>query len=247
MTNLIKHEQTSLTPIKAALNSPLLREQSEEDVFKYIKARITIEYSYIGQGVHEDDLLAMTMHVIQTLKKVPNLRIDEIPIIFRDVSDKKYGEYFPMISAASLSNGILQHYKSLIRNESILQAREAQKKPDLTDQQKEDIAVQEYENCLKMYKKTGVVEDAGNGIYNWLDRKGLIKHSDVVKWEIYREAESVYMNELQEKRDLAAKQLKSLDVKKIDIEIANLMASDVHNKVVPIAKRLALKKYFDEL
>ena len=247
MTNIIKHEQTALTPIKAALNSPLLREQSEEDVFKYIKARIVIEYSYISQNVHPDDLHVMALHVIETLKKVPNLRIEEIPIIFRDVSDKKHGEYFPMISAASLSNGILQHYKSLIRNESILQAREAQKKPNLTEQQKEDIAVQEYENCFKRYKQTGEVIDVGNAIYFWLKRKGKIAYSYDVMSDLYKTAEQIELSRIQTARKVAADSFDKLAVIRFDNELNELISTDKVSSIKTIARRLALKKYFDEL
>lgn len=255
MSNIIKHDGNTIegltireTNIILAKESSKIKDLANEELNKGIINLVNTIYATAGQRASDDDIKALCILLKTELKTYfLNATINEVEIACSKGIRKEYGEYFG-ISIVSINNWINKYLNSEERINSIKKYQNLinmnNKQNELSDNEKESIMLNSIER-LKTYAKSPEFNienfDFGNAAYDYLTQKGILNYSTEEKNEFM---------------DIAKEHLKKDAIsQKVKFEISpsgfnkiiNMIEQQKSKPVVILAKKYALKKYFDSL
>lgn len=179
-----------------------------------------------------------------------NLTFDEIKIAFKKGYKGEYGKFYGLSNATYFGwvNAYAWSERRFNATKAIQKAKELKlNKPELTEEEKIAIIQKGAINCFDYFKKTGIVQDAGNVTYTFLDKKGLIPFTKEVKISLMGKAKVL----LAENEKL--KLQKPSDLTKIKNTIFDLqkgleeMKTQNKNALIAESKRLGLAIFFNQL
>jgi hypothetical protein len=119
----------------------------------------------------------------------------------------------------------------------------------LTDKQRDRAASDRYSVLLEAFRRTGRCQDWGNGVYDWLDKRGLIGFTNAQKNDFVSKA----IHELHSEANEAKMGVKIERRVPFEVLIRDLklplaeMPPDTRAKVISRAKQLAINEYFRKI
>jgi hypothetical protein len=131
----------------------------------------------------------------------------------------------------------------------VQQKQEGKKMQTITDEQKFKIMHDATIQYWKLYKNGHLKDfsDIGAAKYNFLDSLGVIPFTVERKKKMYEQAEIIYNNELKEELT-SSNSIRKSEIKKIlDDWQKNICEHSHKERIKLIAKKIALKTFFDEL
>lgn len=230
-----------------AKKSNVISQIDKRDLFEKLKTIIKAVYFKAGfeiKGNNEveiaEQIILLTQAFMQELLiRFSEICISEIEIALNNGIYKKYGEYMAL-SSVTFITWIDKYYEQ--RRDLIFKQRQIEEKID----RNKEIAIpnpEQIENDLRKlsleafekFKKTGFYNDYGNCVYDYLNKKGMIKFSSEEKNKFMFEAKLKIAEEDKEKRfkDFL------LLIERKDKKATNIVVCE--------AKRIALNKYFSTI
>lgn len=255
MNKIVKHDGNTIegltikeTQIVLAKASQRINEMANEELNKSIINIVNTIYAVAGQKASDEDMKAMCILLKNELKQYfGNISIKEIEIACSKGIRKEFGEYFG-INIASINNWINKYITSEERMSSIKKYQALKsatnEKKELTDVEKEEIMLNSIER-LKTYAKSPEFNienfDFGNAAYDYLDAKGIINFTTAQKNDFMEIAKDHL------KRDAINQKVKFEISPSGFNKIINMIEQQKSKPVVILAKKYALKSYFDSI
>jgi len=230
-----------------AQKSNIISQIDKRELFEKLKTIIKSVYFKAGyeiKGNNENEIAGQTILLTQAfmqelLIRYSEIHISEIEMALNNGIYKKYGEYMSL-SSVTFINWIDKYYTQRIdlifkqrQIEEKLQKNKEMIKPSESEieQRMKDLALKAFET----YKEKGFYDDFGNCVYDYLDKKGMIKFTSDEKNKFMHDAKLKLSSNDKEKRfkDFL-KLIEQKDKKTINVVISE-------------AKRLALNNYFSTI
>ena len=234
--------------ITQARKSALVRQVGKDEAMKMITAGVSHSAMVRGQDISLNGKSFIANEVYdEVFKKYSDLRIEEIPIVFRNGVYGRYGEYFG-INALT----IVGWFESYLSSDERYNAKQREKVGSVTmichDESEEakhkmnDDAMKS--SAMRFYKESqenGGVFYALDGlkakVYDYLVCVGKIKNSD--------ERISVALEEVKEKMRHQAKKM-NRGINQVN-SLLEMAASMGDNSLIPQAKSRVLDKFYKAL
>lgn len=232
-----------------ALSSPKVLDSAPVEVATVVMQAIQYGCLFSGQmkPINETDLTITTKFSTDYIvSSCPTIRLSEIQIAIRDGLLGDFGDYYG-INAATIIKFIKAHVKRekrvLLLSE--MNIKEKLQPEELTPEQLESIAQKAYLDCLENFKTTGVIEDAGNAIYDWLVRTKKMSPTVKEKNEALNEVKKVEIERLLKEQASEAKKGNRQDVKRIKDQVERITQNNA--SVISLAKKKLLSDHFKNL
>ena len=239
--------------IVKAKTSALINDLPEGDVFLKVKMLIKMAYFNAGFKINgdtevemSDNLILMTRSFILELKSKYNIfSIEELDIIFRRGVLKEFGDYMGL-SVVSFMSWVGEYYQqrqlAIFKNNDNL--AKSYKEPEISDQEKEEIMIKGVHRAFAEYKEKGQYHDFGNAIYNYLDKKGLIKFTPADKQSFMASARMNLQLDTNEKIENGCRNV--FERNELFKFIKQLEQNDtsIHKRIISEAKQVALNLFF---
>lgn len=252
MTDLARNIKTENLPIEfKATFSRMVSKAEIKDLKNYTLIGITQAYAITGfksnltQEQYKKELSFLVESVCELIiKKVPRLRIEEIPFAFKNGALSEYGP-FQGLSVATFIFFAKSYYDSENRSRMILANRIEDKKPKPTKEEElaavKDTIIKAYQSFIEK----GSYEDYGNFVYDKMDKFGLIALSPFKKDEIYNQAKQSIEAKKNPQNAGNRQEFKSLS-KALEL-INNPDSISGRNMIKNVAKKIALQVVFQDL
>jgi hypothetical protein len=253
MSNIIKHDGNTIegltireTNIILAKGSSKIKDLPNEELNKGIINLVNTIYATAGQRASDDDIKALCILLKTELKTYfNNASINEVEIACSKGIRKEYGEYFG-ISIVSINNWINKYLNSEERINSIKKYQNLiimnQQQNELSQAEKDKIMLDSVDR-LKEYSQTKEFNvenfDFGNAVYDFLVSKGTIDFTTDEKNEFMEIAKEHL------KRDAMLQKVRFEITHGSFNKILSVIEAQKSKPVVILAKKYALKKYFD--
>jgi hypothetical protein len=253
MSNIIKHDGNTIegltireTNIILAKGSSKIKDLPNEELNKSIINLVNTIYATAGQRASDDDIKALCILLKTELKTYfNNASINEVEIACSKGIRKEYGEYFG-ISIVSINNWINKYLNSEERINSIKKYQNLiimnQQQNELSQAEKDKIMLDSVDR-LKEYSQTKEFNvenfDFGNAVYDFLVSKGTIDFTTDEKNEFMEIAKEHL------KRDAMLQKVRFEITHGSFNKILSVIEAQKSKPVVILAKKYALKKYFD--
>lgn len=239
-------EAKSISLYKVLANSPKIAVTKSETVRAYVRDLIKKTYFESGQGMKIDgkDLDNATDLLVKDLfSRFARITLPEIGEAFSKGVRGDFGEWFGL-NVITFNNWIKAFLQCEERAKALnrVPGVEQQLKPvEVSPEEKERIGKEAFKNCLASYRKTGIVNDFGNGVYAFLHSHGLVKVTN-------GDVKQAYAEESERIRKVIADckvALNRIGVGKAESELMELDRNE--NISFNLAKKKAVKNYFDSL
>ena len=241
--NLSKDEKE----IAVALQGTQIKYLSEEEFGLAMDA--LVHNTFLSCGIkYEEEVVDKTIDefIGDTRKYFSTITVDEIKIAFSKGWKGEYGEFFGLNNKTyhQWLCGYMYGVKRANTKKAIQESNENRnKKPELTENEKEAILREGAITKFNEFKTTGNFYDFGNITYNYLDRLGLIKFTVDVKKLIMNECRIRLLEEEKMKKTqqqyIGKHQAINDEIKKLEEGKSTRLISE--------SKREALKQYFIQL
>lgn len=219
---------------------------SDEDLFTIVRNSIT--KSFIDAGFMSPagpDMSVLCSDVTFDIKeKYPSLRDKEIKTIFENGVMGLYGEYMGL-SRRTFNQFLKAYYMSEQRQKAVREHLERMDgdKIEPTEQEKENICIENALRAWEVFKKDGQFADIGNVVYNFIDRRGLIKFDASTKNKFMVRAEAI----VKANQHLKAVTGDLFVIQATRKALAEIEAGQGIELIKAEAKRIALNEFFNHL
>lgn len=234
--------------IAQARKSPLVKSLGRDEVMKMLTAGISHSAMVRGQDVSLNGKTFMANEVYdEVFKKHSDLRVEEIPIVFKNGVYGRYGEYFG-INALT----IVKWFEEYLSSDERMNARRKEKQESVVMIAHDDSPeAKERRNdesmkasAMRFYKESqenaGVIHALDGlkaGVYDYLVKIGKIKNSE--------ERVETALKEVKEMiRQKSAKMNRGVNQMNSILEIASNMGD---RSLIPQAKARVLDKFYKAL
>jgi len=255
MSNIIKHDGNTIegltikeTNIILAKGSCKIKDLPNEELNKSIINLVNTIYATAGQRASDDDIKALCILLKTELKTYfNNASINEVEIACSKGIRKEYGEYFG-ISIVSINNWINKYLNSEERINSIKKYQNLismnNRENELSQAEKDKIMLDSVDR-LKDYAKSSDFNvenfDFGNAVYDFLVSNGTINFTNDEKNEFMDIAKEHL------KRDAMLQKVRFEITHGSFNKILSVIEAQKSKPVIILAKKYALKKYFDSI
>lgn len=211
-------------------------------VYNFLNALVTKVHAIAGQAITELEILDFMVTELKkdVLTRFKGLTLQEVEIALTNGVKGDYGEYYGL--NVKSFNKFLNAYTFSEERSKALSSRLTPVTPEkqlssrgtITREENERVAIENAFYTFEEYKRSKQCFDPGNCVYDFLDRLKLIKFTPADKWK--------FMEEAKKQRETERKFLGK-----------TMLISDVIEKqqeggiIVAYAKKIALKRYFDDL
>lgn len=183
----------------------------------------------------------------EDLKKYnSSITFKEIELAFRNGWKGFYGEYFGLNNKTYFQwvNAYAYGEKRLRITNMMLKEKEKQSmKPEISEEEKNRIIRDGVLACFENFKSTGVIHDAGNVSYNYLDKMGLITFTKQVKDDIVAKTRERMINSsLMEMANTGNVR----NIKEVKV-IVDELKKGMPTSLITESKKEALKLFFQNL
>lgn len=231
--------------IKSALSAPLVKNSIPYEIDGAVSSAIDKAIFYFGLKTPIEDRNMIKIAAIDDVKRhFGHLTVSEIGIAIENGSKGLYGktvgiapkDIFEWLTAYTASEERKHQLASL--------QKEQQPKPELTDEQKAQIAWNALLTAWAAYKKDGHYNDHGNSVFNMLRINGKISYSKEQYADFLRIATADLKKEYNPLLHVG-NPIKANEFKAILNGI--LTEGDNNSRVKVSAKKIALNHFFAEL
>lgn len=200
-------------------------------------------FATVGQSATDEQIAMIATEVTSDIYRTYSmLSIQEIEQAFYEGVRYNYGEYFG-INILSI-NRWLRYYLENYHFKYVQMVTKGMKllnvKTEPTDEEKERIVASGVNRCFETWKKTKMIIDYGNPVFDYLHQKGTIKLTDI-EWENYLLKASIEVTTDLKIKAQSVDRIERQDAKRI------LSGMESNNEVESLAKRMALEDYFKKL
>lgn len=206
---------------------------------KNLKQILVKGFIVLGQQKQAKDIDLMTAILEEDLRKnFRQLTVGEIEyVIGRGVR----GEY-PDTHYLTISNVYkwLKHYVQNERGALMQKTKKQLPEHTISETEKQKIMKDGVIACFERYKKTGILEDWGNSVYEFLNESEIIRYTAQKKNEFMKQARLDYEKELESQKGV----IDPMELRSLFAEFKNTGSM---NRIIPMAKRLAVRELFDGL
>jgi hypothetical protein len=225
-------------------------DKSETDgMINYLLTILNIK---VGSKEEADDLKVQMLVVNDFIKtKFGHLTVPEVREAFKMYVAKEFPELkdfrlLDCIAAGEILNAFTNYRSDALRVYNFKKSKFQNQLPDITESQKDDIVKNGVNEVFKEYKKTKIMPEINEYIFDFLIQKGLIKNGNNPKQIEYfqtkqREASSLVKKELTKivhsGNDAEKKQAKA------DLE---LLQKGDQRKIIIKAKEIVLVDFFNK-
>ena len=253
MSNIIKHDGNTIegltikeTNIILAKGNNKIKELPNEELNKSIINLVNTIYATAGQRASDDDIKALCILLKTELKTYfANATINEVEIACSKGIRKEYGEYFG-ISIVSINNWIKRNLTSEERINTIKKYQNIismNQQPNELSQAEKDKIMLDSVDRLKEYSQQPEFNvenfDFGNAVYDFLVSNGTINYTTDEK-NNFMEVAKEHL-----KRDAMLQKVRFEITHGSFNKILTVIEAQKSKPVVILAKKYALKKYFD--
>jgi hypothetical protein len=236
---------TEIAIIKNALASARVKDVPDAAVESAAGFMLLELFTLAGQVPDLKDAEVLLKQFAHDLPdRFPALTLNEVKIALGKGIRGDYGEYFG-INVVSINKWLKAYMESSERAEAVREQRRPYlpQRAEWTDAEKDACLAAAYDRCLTKYRKTGVIHDAGNAVYDWLDSKGKIRLTRELKGELYDKARRMLLSKA---KTTAAKTPADRRIP-VKVLIEEIESSKAGERVTALAKRLALAVVFDKI
>jgi hypothetical protein len=235
-----------------------ITELSQQDLFEKLKTLIKLVYFNSGFQLkgntdnERSEYLSMLTQsfIVELMVEYKAFSFADINLAFRRGVLNNYGEYMGL-SVVTFMNWLksyLDERRMVIFNANrILEKHEMENEEKLSLVKTEDKMKLYSIKALKEYKEKGKYYDLGNAIYDFLDKKGMLKITPEEKWEYMTSARLNILDGSREKTKNETNHFKRLEINKYILQVEENKNFDEGGKIRAEAKRIALLDYFDSI
>lgn len=228
-----------------------VRELEIESVETEVLTAIKKAYAISGYKPKDTTEVMTVVKIVsrEVFNYFTTLTLQEVCHAIEQGALKRFGDYAGL-SAANIVNFIKGYQQSAERAEAIKLENEAKKrqntKADPTEVEREKIAQEAAIYCFDRYAKAGVLSDAGNAIYLYLERKGIISYTNEQKAKIVKGVKAKMLS----KKEFELKNTPPGDKRDALRQLINsITAQDKTGKgqLKAACRYATLKQYYDKL
>jgi hypothetical protein len=222
---------TEVAVIRQARNSLKIKEETAENIKKFLAVQVQGLFLLSGQEPDKKDVVLITREVYKDLeKKYKGLTLKEIEYIFEQGIRGEYGDNYG-INVISINRWLKTYYHSEERKQALKEITFVglPQQTEPTEQEKQAIREKMVEKAFAEFRKNGFTPDHGRVAYKYLDEMGLINFSD---------------EEIKLMKEIAEKELAQED--KDERSIGAIIREITGNRVENRTKRIMINKYLQQ-